>query len=113
HVRTLFVYASRRRDTRFSRDWSSDVCSSDLPASTHVAPHLSPNRGADAVAVEKEKRRALWVAYLTRARDAGSVAVRPRRRGCCEIGRAACRGRVGSAWGGTQRAAEMLKQADR
>src|SRR5690606_40209971 len=23
--------ASRRRHTRFSRDWSSDVCSSDLP----------------------------------------------------------------------------------
>src|SRR5690606_40338123 len=23
-------FASRRRDTRFSRDWSSDVCSSDL-----------------------------------------------------------------------------------
>src|SRR5690606_40847369 len=25
---------SRRRHTRFSRDWSSDVCSSDLSAST-------------------------------------------------------------------------------
>src|SRR5690606_40438713 len=25
---------SRRRHTRFSRDWSSDVCSSDLGAST-------------------------------------------------------------------------------
>src|SRR5690606_39940765 len=24
--------SSRRRHTRFSRDWSSDVCSSDLPA---------------------------------------------------------------------------------
>src|SRR5690606_39681718 len=24
-------FASRRRHTRFSRDWSSDVCSSDLP----------------------------------------------------------------------------------
>src|SRR6266511_5799622 len=26
----LFFFASRRRHTRFSRDWSSDVCSSDL-----------------------------------------------------------------------------------
>src|SRR5690606_40321273 len=26
-----FFLASRRRHTRFSRDWSSDVCSSDLP----------------------------------------------------------------------------------
>src|SRR5690606_39955289 len=25
-----FFFASRRRHTRFSRDWSSDVCSSDL-----------------------------------------------------------------------------------
>src|SRR5690606_33861130 len=31
---TMFVIlflSSRRRHTRFSRDWSSDVCSSDLP----------------------------------------------------------------------------------
>src|SRR5690606_39540640 len=28
----LFFFSSRRRHTRFSRDWSSDVCSSDLPA---------------------------------------------------------------------------------
>src|SRR5690606_41163091 len=34
------VFSSRRRHTRFSRDWSSDVCSSDLapqkPAKTPV-----------------------------------------------------------------------------
>src|SRR5690606_18252169 len=28
----LFFFSSRRRHTRFSRDWSSDVCSSDLDA---------------------------------------------------------------------------------
>src|SRR5690606_40130290 len=27
---TFFFFSSRRRHTRFSRDWSSDVCSSDL-----------------------------------------------------------------------------------
>src|SRR5690606_40867786 len=27
-----FFFSSRRRHTRFSRDWSSDVCSSDLHA---------------------------------------------------------------------------------
>src|SRR5690606_10765139 len=27
----IFFFSSRRRHTRFSRDWSSDVCSSDLP----------------------------------------------------------------------------------
>src|SRR5690606_40703551 len=26
-----FFFSSRRRHTRFSRDWSSDVCSSDSP----------------------------------------------------------------------------------
>src|SRR5690606_40586721 len=28
--REFFFFSSRRRHTRFSRDWSSDVCSSDL-----------------------------------------------------------------------------------
>src|SRR5690606_40413268 len=28
----FFFFSSRRRHTRFSRDWSSDVCSSDLGA---------------------------------------------------------------------------------
>src|SRR5690606_40928441 len=28
----VFFFSSRRRHTRFSRDWSSDVCSSDLPS---------------------------------------------------------------------------------
>src|SRR5690606_40934944 len=34
HTSTIFLifffFSSRRRHTRFSRDWSSDVCSSDL-----------------------------------------------------------------------------------
>src|SRR5690606_34143184 len=32
----LFFFSSRRRHTRFSRDWSSDVCSSDLKAQARV-----------------------------------------------------------------------------
>src|SRR5207302_3963973 len=31
-IRFYFFFSSRRRHTRFSRDWSSDVCSSDLNA---------------------------------------------------------------------------------
>src|SRR2546430_5173044 len=31
----IFFFSSRRRHTRFDCDWSSDVCSSDLPASAH------------------------------------------------------------------------------
>src|SRR5690606_39395338 len=30
----FFFFSSRRRHTRFSRDWSSDVCSSDLGTRT-------------------------------------------------------------------------------
>src|SRR3712207_7044340 len=30
----FFFFSSRRRHTRYWRDWSSDVCSSDLPVST-------------------------------------------------------------------------------
>src|SRR6266511_1007601 len=31
-ISVAFFFSSRRRHTRFSRDWSSDVCSSDLVA---------------------------------------------------------------------------------
>src|SRR5690606_41122025 len=33
-----FFFSSRRRHTRFSRDWSSDVCSSDLALISFVFP---------------------------------------------------------------------------
>src|SRR5690606_40417078 len=36
-----FFFSSRRRHTRFSRDWSSDVCSSDLPAGSD--PRATPS----------------------------------------------------------------------
>src|SRR3989449_1488121 len=38
----LFFFSSRRRHTRCSRDWSSDVCSSDLTKS--LAVELAPRR---------------------------------------------------------------------
>src|SRR5690606_21914323 len=34
-VFSFFFFSSRRRHTRFSRDWSSDVCSSDLSPRGH------------------------------------------------------------------------------
>src|SRR6266498_2291370 len=43
----LFFFASRRRHTRCGRDWSSDVCSSDLKARRYKVPH------ADTKAFEK------------------------------------------------------------
>src|SRR5438046_8252381 len=33
-----FFFSSRRRHTRLVSDWSSDVCSSDLPESSRLSP---------------------------------------------------------------------------
>src|SRR5690606_39530364 len=39
----VFFFSSRRRHTRFSRDWSSDVCSSDLHAISVEAATTATN----------------------------------------------------------------------
>src|SRR5260221_7729300 len=36
----FFFFSSRRRHTRSLCDWSSDVCSSDLPEREHVDPRV-------------------------------------------------------------------------
>src|SRR5690606_40124046 len=58
HVVSFF--SSRRRHTRFSRDWSSDVCSSDLgtPPSdpTIIAANIAVNNAID---IEFYKRFAM------------------------------------------------------
>src|SRR5690606_41005170 len=46
----FFFFSSRRRHTRFSRDWSSDVCSSDLrsrirPDGGDINEGACPRRG--------------------------------------------------------------------
>src|SRR5690606_40728202 len=48
-VTCFFFFSSRRRHTRFSRDWSSDVCSSDLTrlaicSTTAVTVRCTPSR---------------------------------------------------------------------
>src|SRR2546422_3714889 len=40
----IFFFSSRRRHTRCSRDWSSDVCSSDLVQRGAVDLSVSPRR---------------------------------------------------------------------
>src|SRR6266511_3991046 len=37
-IRFFFFFSSRRRHTRFSRDWGSDVCSSDLARKPRTHP---------------------------------------------------------------------------
>src|SRR5690606_40085000 len=64
-----FFFSSRRRHTRFSRDWSSDVCSSDL-AKFFIEGDLNPkeNDKLDYVSIfngeldnERFIRNALWL----------------------------------------------------
>src|SRR5207253_3901868 len=46
-----FFFSSRRRHTRWPRDWSSDVCSSDLPDHPRAPPApRHPRRAADSAA---------------------------------------------------------------
>src|SRR3989449_1565668 len=40
----FFFFSSRRRHTRCSRDWSSDVCSSDLPPTVLRILPVTPPR---------------------------------------------------------------------
>src|SRR2546429_1661399 len=88
-----FFFSSRRRHTRCSRDWSSDVCSSDLTASR---PPFSPEQ----VTGEYAKLcKAYHVTQVVGDHYAGEfprelfrnvgIEYRP-----AEIGRASCRERV-------------------
>src|SRR5438105_14025707 len=41
---TCCLFSSRRRHTRSTRDWSSDVCSSDLQPDSHAIAERDANR---------------------------------------------------------------------
>src|SRR5690606_19505519 len=49
----FFFFSSRRRHTRFSRDWSSDVCSSDLLRAKYFISGEINTRVSDAATVER------------------------------------------------------------
>src|SRR5690606_39436247 len=76
----VFFFSSRRRHTRFSRDWSSDVCSSDLvpraelrqklpaepPAVVGALHHMRPARLVTAVGVVVAGEK---IAHLVRSEE--------------------------------------------
>src|SRR5215208_1364453 len=67
----FFFFSSRRRHTRWPRDWSSDVCSSDLSAIRPlVLPRECPRRPAPARPVVEEGQEA---ARPCRSRAAGGL----------------------------------------
>src|SRR5690606_41087737 len=92
-----FFFSSRRRHTRFSRDWSSDVCSSDLgQQNRHEGALAGAGRDVQCAVMKLDEPlddgKTEAVALV--------LAVEP---AMCleeglEIGRASCRERV-SIWG--------------
>src|SRR5438876_3048330 len=85
----MFFFSSRRRHTRWTGDWSSDVCSSDLPAYTSLTCGVeggAGDRGEGAAAGQRGVRRALSLNADIRRPACAVSAVK--------IGRASCRERV-------------------
>src|SRR5438067_2513487 len=94
-MKKTFFFSSRRRHTRSKRDWSSDVCSSDLVADLllrmhqevgDVAAELAPLRRDQNLDVQQLEQGGLEQASL------GAEVAQQDGRGD-EIGRAACRER--------------------
>src|SRR2546422_6143953 len=84
----VFFFSSRRRHTRCSRDWSSDVCSSDLAPDREPVETHSTGR-------DKEKApQPKWLEGLI-FNQSGRRDLNPRPP---EIGRASCRKECRSRW---------------
>src|SRR5690606_41128757 len=62
----FFFFSSRRRHTRFSRDWSSDVCSSDLCLALEDILDQLPVTRSETDGVVLEVRRG---AFQTKVQD--------------------------------------------
>src|SRR5207245_6282418 len=98
----LFFFSSRRRHTRCYRDWSSDVCSSDLVGTSSVtlagalrAGSLVPS-GSVTVTLDGAGSQQVAIGLdgsFSATFVTGSLPI-----GAHEIGRASCRERV-EAWG--------------
>src|SRR3712207_8602890 len=98
---TIFFFSSRRRHTRYWRDWSSDVCSSDLEAWYAHIPGLvvaCPATPADNKGLLKSAIRCDDpVVYMEHKNLWGLEGEVPDDPDCVvpfEIGRASCRERV-------------------
>src|SRR5256885_8322175 len=84
----FFFFSSRRRHTRLQGDWSSDVCSSDLPQSLDLAPVIE-----DRLIPDGGECRLGDVRAVVEGPPADLDAHQPPEH-VLEIGRASCRERV-------------------
>src|SRR5690606_41191198 len=88
-----FFFSSRRRHTRFSRDWSSDVCSSDLEAAANrdrpseIQPFL--RKHFEQIAMAKVATSALMAQEMGYLPPEAVIVMNDAR----QIGRASCRER--------------------
>src|SRR5207253_3595989 len=94
-----FFFSSRRRHTRWPRDWSSDVCSSDLfVPSSEVIGIARDVRSMDLRRIDESyiylplSQRRQWTGTLLVRTDGDPRQLLP----ATEIGRASCRERVES-----------------
>src|SRR5207249_9241927 len=95
-----FFFSSRRRHTRSKRDWSSDVCSSDLICGGELRGDSRGFAGSGIVwTCARSVHGSGAIAAGADPRSAGRNAVSGRS-GRAEIGRASCRERVEIAEGG-------------
>src|SRR5699024_11512218 len=90
----FFFFSSRRRHTRSKRDWSSDVCSSDLRP-TRIGGGAADHEGESEV--DLERRALLFLEQFQPAGLGGQILLEAAQFGDVEIGRASCRER---GWGG-------------
>src|SRR5690606_40447994 len=99
----FFFFSSRRRHTRFSRDWSSDVCSSDLVVMVLIEQQFLYLVGLAGIKLDQLAARQVFPVVLRIREDKGHYAIvdNPDKfpRDPVEIGRASCRERVASVAG--------------
>src|SRR2546429_3938159 len=91
-VDVFFFFSSRRRHTRCSRDWSSDVCSSDLLALAGLVQDRFLTAHGDHRPVLPGLRSFSERSMLAMASSLARASSSSRR--SREIGRASCRERV-------------------
>src|SRR5690606_40087882 len=74
---SVFFFSSRRRHTRFSRDWSSDVCSSDL-TQTEPCEVAARDEVIPQVARDLPRERTITVGHRAPIGDRAQERHRPR-----------------------------------